>query len=344
MFSRLAPDSVMAASADAGYGVFQTTGAAKSLVVYATIYNPDIEGFNPEMPGQLGQLHLVDTGVELGVPGGPYAIQLRMGESIVATRTFSVSFQSEYSAHGTQDAQGDPAPLAQADVSFIIPWVDGATSVALVHSGQVFDQRTVSANAPVVIVTNPAAPAQWGAGTIQTLTWEGSDADGDSLSYSVLFSADAGQTWSIMATGLTTPSLAIEVDALAGTQDGRFRVIATDGVKTGAAESASVQIANKAPVAQINDPGAGSTFLPGALVVLQGAALDLEDGRLPDEALNWSSDLQGDLGVGPSLPVNNLQPGKHVITLSVADRAGAPTTAQTQITVGFQTFLPTISK
>jgi hypothetical protein len=344
MFNRLAADSLMAASANAPYGVLQATGAAKSLVVYATVYNPELEGFNPEMPGKLGDLHLVETGVEFGVPGGPYAIQLRIGETVVATHTFGVSFQSEYSAHGAQDGQGDPAPLAQADVSFIIPWVEGATSVVLAHNDQVIDQRTVSANAPAVTVTNPAAPAQWEAGTIQNLAWEGSDADGDSLSYSVLFSADGGQTWSIMATGLTTPSLAIEVDALAGTQDGRFRIVATDGVNTGAAESASVQIANKAPIAQINDPVAGRTFLPGALVVLQGAALDLEDGRLPDEALHWSSDLQGDLGVGPSLPVNHLQPGEHVITLSVADSNGVPATAQTKITVGFQTFLPAISK
>jgi hypothetical protein len=78
--------------------------------------------------------------------------------------------------------------------------------------------------------------------------------------------------------------------------------------------------------------------------VLQGAALDLEDGRLGDDALKWASDKQGNLGSGPSLPVNNLQPGEHVITLSVQDSQGAAASATAKILVGYQVYMPSISK
>jgi hypothetical protein len=213
----------------------------------------------------------------------------------------------------------------------------------LLHGEQVFDVRAVSANAPVVTITNPSAPAEWPAGTVQTLAWEGSDADGDALRYTVLFSADGGGEWQVMATELSESSLPIDVDAMAGTTDGRFRVIATDGVNTGAAESASVTIPNKTPVAQISEPVSGATFIPGQLVVLYGNAIDLEEGTLPEDALSWSSDRQGELGTGVSLPVNNLEPGEHVITLTVADSEGATASATTTLFVGYRTHLPLIS-
>ena len=43
---------------------------------------------------------------------------------------------------------------------------------------------------------------------------------------------------------------------------------------------------------------------------------------VPDEAVVWSSDRQGVLGTGPSLPLNILQPGLHVIKLTATDRKG----------------------
>lgn len=347
MFNKLAPGgSVTTAAAEAETGVFRLTQAQKSLAVSATIYNPAAEHFNPAMPGKLGDLHLVETGVELALAGEGYAIQLRQGQEVLATHPFSVSFQSEYSVstHGGHDGHDEEGPVHQADVVMIIPWVEGTGSIVLLHGDQVFDVRAVSANAPVVTITNPAAPADWPAGTVQTLTWEGGDADGDTLRYTVLFSADGGDEWQIMATELATSSLPIDVDAMAGTIDGRFRVIATDGVNTGAAESASVTLPNKTPVAQISEPVSGATFIPGQLVVLYGNAIDLEEGTLPEEALAWSSDRQGELGTGVSLPVNNLEPGEHVITLRAQDSQGATATATTTIFIGYQNYLPLINK
>jgi hypothetical protein len=72
--------------------------------------------------------------------------------------------------------------------------------------------------------------------------------------------------------------------------------------------------------------------------------LDLEDGRLGEEKLNWSSDKQGALGTGASLPTNTLQPGEHLITLSVADSQGATGNTTVKLLIGHELFLPLINR
>jgi hypothetical protein len=91
------------------------------------------------------------------------------------------------------------------------------------------------------------------------------------------------------------------------------------------------------------NPVENGIYLPGALVVLQGIATDMEDGTLPDEALKWSSDLQGSLGSGPSLALNNLFPGYHQITLWAEDSYGVVSTASVKIFVGYPVYLPRTS-
>ena len=132
--------------------------------------------------------------------------------TVLAQKSFTVSFRSEYASHGgthrPKEPLGDeppfpPEPSPQADVTFIMPWVAGADTVALVQNGQVLDQRRVSANAPTVQITSPAGAATWPAGSTQTITWTGNDADGDALIYSLLYSNDGGANWVFLADHLT---------------------------------------------------------------------------------------------------------------------------------------------
>jgi hypothetical protein len=144
---------------------------------------------------------------------------------------------------------------------------------------------------------------------------------------------------------MSTPSLPVEVDALAGTPDARFRVVATDGINTAWAETPwPITIPNKAPVALIMDPVDGTVVREGSLVVLLGAASDLEDGTLPDEVMHWVDDRQGSLGVGPSVALNTLLPGPHVITLTVSDKFGITGSATVNLYVGYRVFLPGAQK
>jgi hypothetical protein len=79
-------------------------------------------------------------------------------------------------------------------------------------------------------------------------------------------------------------------------------------------------------------------------VVLQGSATDFEDGSLPDEALSWSSDVQGGLGTGASLPIASLLPGAHTITLTAIDSYGITSSASVKIFVGYQLDMPVVVK
>jgi len=329
--------------------VLHTTNAVSSLVVNATIFNPDLK---PPAPGALGDLYKIEAGAGYVLPKGEYAVELRGAQGeVLASQSFAVNFESEYDAHsGAPNDPDDPPPFppdptAQVDVSFILPWVDGAASVALVHLGQDLDQRSVSANAPQVLITSPSGQESWAPGSMHTITWDALDMDGDPLTYAVFYSADGGASWVLLQGELTTPSYVVDVDAMAGGSDVRFRVVATDGVNTGVDETdQAITIPNQAPQVTILNPASHSFHPPGNLVVLQGAANDLEDGSLPDSALSWSSDVQGGLGVGPAVPLNTLLPGEHVITLTATDSLGVSSSTSVTIIIAHPIYLPVVAR
>jgi hypothetical protein len=339
----------MAPQAALQTGSFYATAATQSLVVNATVFNPATQ---PTVPGTLGDLYLIDAGVQNLPPQGDYSVELRnANDATLYSQPFTVNFESEYDAHGASPNDPNspppfpPDPTAQVDVSFIIPWMDGATTVALVHQGQVLDQRSVSLNAPQVFITSPSGLESWLPGSTHTLTWQGLDLDGDKLFYSVFYSNDGGANWLLLQDDLTDSFFDVHTDDMAGGSDVRFRVVATDGLNVGLDETdEAITIPNHAPEVTIMNPFAGGFYPPGSLVVLQGIATDFEDGTLPDETLVWSDNVQGGLGIGPSVPLNNLLPGKHTITLTGTDSHGISTSATVHITIANVIDLPLLVK
>ncbi len=345
--------AVMSAEASEGRLVrlgkenFRPSAASKLLVVNAAVFNPAAAGFDEQKPGELYNMHLVENdqaGAVYLLPGEGYSVELRKGSDVLYSEAFSLTFHSEYSGPSGGDAPPFPSEdSARADVSLVLPWADGTTEIVLLKGSQLLASQSLSGNKPVVEFTSPTAAEVWEASTMHTVTWQASDADGDALSYSLFYHRD-GAEWELLATELLTPSYVVDVNIFAGSKDARFRVVATDGVNISMAESASVTIPDKKPIAQIGNPTDGATFTPGNLVVMQGSALDFEDGRLSDEKLKWSSDRQGELGSGPSLPSNLLEPGAHVITLSVEDSSGQSASASVTIFVGHAVYLPVITR
>jgi hypothetical protein len=321
---------------------FSPTIFTQSLAVNATVYNTTNSGM-------LGTLERINGGFSYSVPSGDYYVELYDGPdgtgTMQASQSFKVDFTSEYQNPG---GPIPPPPFPESDtasqnVSFIMPYFEGTQSIVLKHISEVLDTRNVSLNAPQVVITDPIISVAWPAKSIQNLAWDGSDIDGDKLVYSVYYSNDGGGSWSLIADNLTDPSYAVDVDAMAGSSDVRFRVVASDGVNTGLDETlVDISIPNHAPEPIITNPPDLSTHLPGDLIVFHGGATDMEDGTLADSAMEWSDDVQGGLGIGPSVPINDLAPGKHTITLTATDSYGISTSTSITIDVSYPIYLPNV--
>jgi hypothetical protein len=350
------------------------SGHAESLVINLSIFN---EAVSEQKGGKLGDLYTLDRGYNLVLPSGDtYAVEMRSAQGeILSRRTFAVSFESEYheheehaqgltpaghshshspgDAHGSgptvpgQDVPpGSPDDTPQADLTFVMPWVEGTSRIVLMRGTETLDERVVSAAGPVVAITQPGGSVEWPTGSTQTLAWSATDADTPSqdLRYTLFYSHDL-ENWTLLASGLAQNSFDVEVDSLAGGPNTRFRVVATDGVNTGHADTpGSISVPNKAPVAVILEPTPGRVKLPGELVILRGGAVDLEDGQLTGEQLHWLSDRQGSLGRGGTLALNTLEPGFHTITLRVTDSLGITGEESRTILIGHQIFMPTVQR
>ncbi len=224
------------------------------------------------------------------------------------------------------DPEGSSRPAVIAE---LVPWAAGTARVVIRYQGVIVAERTASATPPGVSINAPASGLNASAGTF-TLSWTGSDGDGDALTYTVLYSRDGGSTWQPLVSDLAATSLTLDTDQLPGGTL-LFKVIANDGFLTGESISGTYTIPLHAPTVQITSPADGAAFYPSQTVVLQGSAYDLEDGAPADSAYQWVSSINGALGSGATLSTAELTTGDHTITLTVTDNDGM--SAQTSISL-----------
>ncbi|MEO8634420.1 MAG: PQQ-dependent sugar dehydrogenase [Gemmatimonadales bacterium] len=104
------------------------------------------------------------------------------------------------------------------------------------------------------------------------------------------------------------------------------------GIVAGACTEASAPV-NRAPTITITAPGAGASIAESTAVVLRSSATDPEDGPLGGSAVDWTSTLDGSLGIGDSLTIPTLSAGNHSLTATATDSRGVTTTATISITV-----------
>ncbi|MBZ0233076.1 MAG: hypothetical protein K8M05_12165 [Deltaproteobacteria bacterium] len=96
--------------------------------------------------------------------------------------------------------------------------------------------------------------------------------------------------------------------------------IATDS--DGKNGSDSIVVSSRSPFAQINHPGNNETrYVSDGDFPFTGVARDLEDGALTGTDLVWTSNLDGELGIGESF-TTTLSAGVHTITLTATDGDG----------------------
>ena len=212
-----------------------------------------------------------------------------------------------------------------------IPRDTAAASIEILRGDQVIGAREASPAAPVIELEDVGAVLD----APLDLGWSATDADGDQLNFIVQYSADGGASWTTLATDLSKPLFEIEPSGLEATNDGRLRVISSDGFNSAEAITAPFGIASHDPRPSILSPGRFAVVGPGQTISLEGSAFDVEDGGLIGASLEWSVDG------GPALATGDLatiqagdlgSPGSHTIRLTATDRDGNTGVASVTVT------------
>ncbi len=184
-------------------------------------------------------------------------------------------------------------------------------------------QVTVTVNAkPVVTLTSPALNSVVTAGTSITFAATALDAEEGNVANALV--------WTSSRDGHIGDGASFGTSALAA---GTHLITATATDHAGAVGSAAETIrVNARPVVAISAPTTNATVTAGAPVAFTATATDAEDGNLAP-TLVWASNIDGQIGTGPSFSTANLSTGVHVITAGVTDSDGVSANAMVTLTI-----------
>lgn len=198
------------------------------------------------------------------------------------------------------------------------------------------DRLTASHGEPTITLLSPNSDGFAG-GSSLPVEWDADDPDGDALTASVLYTNDAGETWRVLAAGISDSDLLVDRSNLLVSGTVQIKVVVSDGFLSAAATSDPFIVDNAGPTVEIIQPTADSVPLARP-IVLAAFAIDLEDGMLDTGAIPWESDLDGPLGQGSPLVLaaGLLSPGCHLLTARIKDSDGAVGIATRAFGVGVE--------
>lgn len=84
----------------------------------------------------------------------------------------------------------------------------------------------------------------------------------------------------------------------------------------------TVNIINMNPVVTIKAPAHDSSIKAAEPLMLKADVSDLEENVLPETSVTWESNVDGYLGRGKSLMIENASKGEHRVTVRVRDSEG----------------------
>ena len=194
----------------------------------------------------------------------------------------------------------------------------------------------VSPHVPHVRITSPEKSDEL-RGKV-TVSWQVQPAseesnEGTVFASLVRYSNDAGRTWQGIAPRTEAKSLEVDLDRLPGGEACLFQVLVTSGIRTGMAVSAPFRVPRKEVEVTLSPPKGGTVITLGERSTLVGEAFSPDLGSVRPEDLEWTSDVQGNLGSGNELDLEQLRPGRHTITLSAPGAGERKPSAEIQIEV-----------
>lgn len=180
---------------------------------------------------------------------------------------------------------------------------------------------------PTVTITNPATSTTFAFGDTINFSATANDiVDGD-ISTQIQWSSDIDGDFDIGA-NISTSILSVNnhiitasvTDNAGKTGDTSITIIVEDASDT------------EDPIITITSPATNSTFTYRDTINFSATANDNLDGDISTQ-IQWSSDRDGDLGTGASIPDVADKLGDHIITASATDNAGNNATDSITITV-----------
>lgn len=256
---------------------------------------------------------------------GRYTVQLRDGAGRILYSQAFDPIASDYDPHPTEGGY-----------FLVIPAREGTQEIVFLFQNTILGTVPVSANPPTVTLLEPNGGMAWPEKGAVTVRWKAGDADGTALSALVQYSPDGGKSWSVAGMGIKGTSIKLEAGNFPGGNQALIRVCVSDGANTACDTSDTpFFVPQKGPQVFITSPKEGMSFPKGEQVILEGVAIDREEGSIEDEqAYSWSSDRDGVLGTGRSLWGIPLSNGRHKITLTASDRDGHSDSSTVTIVIG----------
>ena len=256
--------------------------------------------------------------------GEDYCVELRDGSgAVLESHCFDVAGWSPWRWQSFQAA----LPLTGSPARVVLR--QGTTDLGSVD---------VSSSPPsVAIQTDRVSVA---AGDAVSVSWSGSDGDGDELAYTILYSADDQASWLPAATNITATQYTLNLAEVPGGAKAWVGVEASDGFHTASDLYGPFAVGDHDPMVSIQSPE--SMEVVSANPSLSGYGYDMEDGELGGGDLVWASDVSGQLGTGQILFATGLTTGTHRLTLTATDSDGQSASDAVTVFVGEAPDVPTI--
>ena len=217
---------------------------------------------------------------------------------------------------------GDGGEETDIPIKVVVRFPENAVKVALYKGEEEVYVKELSENEPKVSFTNLITRQILANQT--TLTWEAGDADGDDLTYRIWYYHSEDEMY-LIATDVKGTSYEADLTDYPGGEQVWFVILASDGVRTGMAESPKVSVPYKAPDI-LNVIPEGKRFKVTDLIEIVGKVYDAQDGWLWNEGYEWYVDgrryWSGYEGYMFWHPPYMLAPGTHTITMKVTNSAG----------------------
>jgi hypothetical protein len=174
--------------------------------------------------------------------------------------------------------------------------------------------------APELVIQSVQNGAIFNEGETVILTADANDVEEGNLGFAI--------QWQSSLDGFLGSSANVQLPLSVGSHT--ITASVTDATGATTTQSVSVTV-NGLPQLSLQSPLDASTYQQGDSINFIASASDFEDGVL-DSAIQWSSSLDGMLGVGAQL-TQTLSAGDHVITASITDSAGATVTQTATVNV-----------